>query len=179
MSQTQQPKVGGQLRNQAPNDIFPDVELGRRPASVTIGKSVDEIAQFLADPTNFPLFMKDVKSCVQKQGTVWHWTSTNGKEWETELIKHPTPTASAWHIIGSEDEVGAVTIEPAVGGRGSIVSMKVAHEKLLEGLAGWAASLVGQNENFRAAMDLRRLKAYLETGECPTIEGQPSGRLLN
>jgi uncharacterized membrane protein len=178
-SETKFIQPGGKLRANPANDIFPDVVIGRRPASVTIGKPVEQISAFLANPKNFPLFMKDVKSCVETKSKMWHWISTHGKEWDTELVSAPTPTASSWRIVGDDDAIGAVTIEPAVGGRGSIVSMKVAHEKILEGLTGWVASMVGQNENYRAALDLRRLKAFLETGECPTTDGQPSGRLLN
>jgi len=40
-------------------------------------------------------------------------------------------------------------------------------------LAGQAA---GEDPYSLTLTNLRRLKAYLETGEIPTIEGQPSGR---
>jgi uncharacterized membrane protein len=39
------------------------------------------------------------------------------------------------------------------------------------------AWLFGEEPNLQIREDLRRFKALLETGEIPTVAGQPSGRL--
>jgi hypothetical protein len=45
------------------------------------------------------------------------------------------------------------------------------------GAAGQAvAKMFGKNPSFLIRQDLRRMKALIETGEIPTIEGQTHGR---
>ena len=165
------------------NYLFENAEKpkDRRLPSVTIGKSREEIYAFLTDVTNFRLFMRDIQSVHPLSERSWHWISVteSGKktEWDTEIVINKPGEVLAWkNLADSDDEMGAVTLEPAPGGRGTVVSLKHAHENALDRLKGFAAELVGKNPRIRAAVDLGRLKAYLETGEVPTIHGQPSGR---
>lgn len=172
-----------ELRVNSFSELFNEEDPQKRPASITIGKSPEELYTFLSNPTNYRLFMKDIVEVTQTSDKIFHWRSVkaNGdeKEWDTEIFAQHPGQMLAWKFLGdpkTEQKTGAFTIEKHPGGRGSIVRLKVAHEHLSESIIGWAASIVGQNQNFRAVVDLKRLKAYLETGECPTIDGQANGK---
>jgi uncharacterized membrane protein len=171
---------GSELRSDAYKQIFQDQDIRKRPPSVTIGKPLEEVYEFFRDFSHLPKFMKGVKevSSISKKAYRWVFEGETTEEWNVELIAERANEMIAWRKIGetAADSTGAAIFERATGGRGTIVSLKVPHESLLEKLEGSAAKTVGKNPNLRAAVDLRRLKAYLETGEVPTIEGQPNGK---
>jgi uncharacterized membrane protein len=68
------------------------------------------------------------------------------------------------------------TFEPALAGRATVVSFKVAYPSVVGRLVGMARMFQGEDPDTQAAVNLRRLKALLETGEIATTEGQPNGR---
>ena len=70
---------------------------------------------------------------------------------------------------------GYVSFRPAPANRGTLVqtSMELRPSAGALGLA--AARLFGKDPSFLVRQDLRRLKALIETGEIPTVEGQPHG----
>ena len=164
-------------------DLFPqsvqEMHNKLRPPSVTIGLSREEVFAFVSDPTNFGKFMSDIQSVNKVGDKALHFTAMSEKgmksEFDAEIIANKLNEVFAWRATEGTRDIGAITVESAPAGRGTIVSLKQAHETTLDKLTGFAASLVGKNPQLRAATDLMRLKAYLETGEVPTILGQPNG----
>jgi uncharacterized membrane protein len=162
-------------------DIFAGMDKKKRPACVTILKPQAEVMVMLGDFSRYPRFMRNLLR-VEKTGRNTHrWTiREKGQEtsWETEKLPSETESQIAWRTRGEDvlQQVSAFTVEPAVGGRGTTVSYKVAFVTGVGKLLGTAEKLQGEDPDTQAAIDLRRLKALLETGEIPTVEGQPSGR---
>lgn len=150
--------------------------------AVTIGKPQEEVFAFFRDFSNLPLFMKDLKSIEILTNKKSHWTVElkNGlkADWDAEIILERKDEMLAWRSTkDSEVETsGSVWFSPAGGGRGTVVSLvldyKIPGGKLTEIIT----KMTGEDPDSLAQINLRRLKALLETGDVPTIEGQPSGR---
>jgi uncharacterized membrane protein len=170
-------------RNHVPEAIFKGQE-SAHPAVVTVTRPREEIFRFLRDFKNHALFVAGVKSVSQTSPQLFHFTadphfgSSPHPEWDTEIIAENVDRMIAWRTVGESDfkQVGAITLEPAVGGRGTVVTLRIASEHKLGALVGVFAKLIGKDPKTQSAITLRRLKAYLETGEVPTIEGQPNGK---
>lgn len=181
---------GGRLRTVTMPDIFQGAEKKTRPASITILKSLPEVYETFRDFSRWPIFIKHLAGVTRLSPTTYRWrlTSSNGTEsnWETEIIEELPGRMFAWRTrAGSPfEQTGAATFEEAPGGRGTIVGLKVAYRTTLGKLTGAAEKLTGAIGKFEeggdpdteAAMNLHRLKSFLETGEVPTTKGQPSGR---
>ncbi|MCU1310690.1 MAG: cyclase/dehydrase, partial [Candidatus Angelobacter sp.] len=70
---------------------------------------------------------------------------------------------------------GYVQFRPATANRGTILFAKI-HYRTPKGAVGFSlAKILGKDPSFLMRQDLRRLKALIETGEIPTIEGQTHG----
>lgn len=133
-----------------PADLFSDDLKEKRPARVTIRLAAEEIFRYLTDVDHYPRFLDE-------EGP---FEITNGA---ADLV--------VWRA--GEDGFGAFALRPAAGGRGTIVTFKM---QMVGEWSGTVARMVGRDADTRAAVALRKLKAYLETGEVPTTEGQSSGR---
>jgi uncharacterized membrane protein len=72
--------------------------------------------------------------------------------------------------------MGAVWFVEAPAGRGTIVRLSLNYSVPGGKFSEWVTKLNGEDPDSLILLNLRRLKALLETGEIPTIEGQPSGR---
>jgi uncharacterized membrane protein len=70
---------------------------------------------------------------------------------------------------------GVPTFLDAPPGRGTEVHVRAPHETQ-NGLKEIVNSYSGDDPGESLAADLRKFKARLETGEIPTVLGQPSGR---
>lgn len=169
------------LRLEMPN-IFDGDEEKNRPSSVTIHrKSVEEVFAFFRDVANFPRFMKNIVRVEELGGGRLRWTGIRGGRevtWDTESVGLKAPNYLAWRTLGDErlPEAAALTFEPAPGGRGTVVGFKIAYLSSPGKIRALAEKLKGEDPENEAAITLRRFKALLETGEVPTVEGQPTGR---
>lgn len=154
----------------------------KRPAAVTILKPLEEVYAFVRDFSNHPRFIEGLKRVTEVSPKVSHWVAEGGgdktEEWDSELIAEEPDRMFAWRTIGdsSFEQTGVVMFERATGGRGTVVSMKVNYENKVGQVVNAFKKLVYKDPDTHAAINLRRLKALLETGEVPTVKGQPSGR---
>ncbi|RZA06492.1 MAG: SRPBCC family protein [Proteobacteria bacterium] len=172
---------GGPTRRVSMPDIFGGADKKTRPASATINKPREELFSFFRDFTNFPKFMKHVTRVENIDAKTHRWTIQDKggalKHWETEIIEERPGEMIAWKTKPDSvfKQTAAVIFEPAVGGRGTIVSLKVAFDTTLGKIAGQLERVGLADPDAEAAMNVRRFKALLETGEVPTIDGQPNG----
>jgi uncharacterized membrane protein len=150
--------------------------------SVTIGKPVEEVFRFWRDFKNLPKFMKDLYEVQEISDKKSHWIvrlkSGLQFEWDAEITDEIPDQLIAWKSLGKSvvEMVGTVTFEPAPANRGTIVHL-VMNYHIPGGKVGeLAGKVTGEDPTNLTLTNLRRLKAYLETGEIPTTEGQPSGR---
>lgn len=176
------PGQGGPTRRAQMPDIFYGAELKTRPASCVIQKPQGEIFSFFRDFSNFPRFMKHVTRVEQLSPTTHRWTiqTSRGevKHWETEIIEERPGELVAWKTKPESifQQTAALLLEPAVGGRGTIASFKIAFDTTFGKIAGQVERPFLADPDAEAAMNIRRFKALLETGEVPTTEGQPNGK---
>jgi uncharacterized membrane protein len=130
-----------------------------------------------------PLWMEYVVSVERKSDTVCHWvmgdpTDPDGKriEYDAEITADEPGKRIAWKsITGDVGETGEVTFKPSFNGRGTLVTLRESI-KVPGGSAGNAlAAIVRRSPKQIVVEDLRHFKQLAESGEIPSVEGQPNG----
>jgi len=153
--------------------------------STTINKSPAELYAFWRDVENCPRFMSNVESVSKQDETHSHWVSTGpfGHKfaWDSQIINDQPDRLIAWNSLpgGDVNVAGSVRFEPATGGRGTVVTLEFNYEPPAGIVGLTVAKLLGEDPDRHARENLRHFKQLMETGEIPTIEGQPSGRASN
>lgn len=154
--------------------------------SITINKiAPDEVYRFWRNFQNLPSFMKDLTSVTEISPSMTHWVVKLEQgptvEWDAEIIGEVPNQMIAWQSVGDSDvtQVGAVWFLQAPANRGTIVRLSMNYSVPGGKISEFVAKLNGEDPESLILINLRRLKALLETGEVPTIEGQPSGREEN
>ena len=139
------------------------------------------------DYRSLPLWQEYVVSVTPVGGGVEssrsHWvlgdpTEPNGKrvEFDSELTEDVPGEKLAWTAVsGDVDQSGSVTFAPAFNGRGTLVTL-IQNTKVPGGALGNAfAALAKRGPRQIVIENLRHFKQLAETGEIPTVEGQPNG----
>ena len=146
-------------------------------AAITTIIPVGEVYAFWRNFENFPFFMKEVKSITQKTPTLSHWKLELNPgvtvEWDAEIIQEIPNKIIAWR---SDRTDGEVRFSPAAGGRGTVIEVILDYKVIGGKLAAAAGKLFGESPTDIIRKNLHRFRAFMETGEVPTTEGQPSGR---
>ena len=150
--------------------------------TIVIGKSPEEIYSFWRDVENLPRAMHHLKSveAIDRQRSRWVADGVFGKlvQWEAEIFQEHEPDTIAWRSIpgGDVDTAGSIHLRSLGHDRGTAVTISLRYNPPAGALGVTVASLMGEGVEDKLDEDLRRLKSLLETGEVPTITGQPSGR---
>ena len=159
-----------------------DSGASRVEESVTIDRSPAELYAFWRNFENLPRFMNHLKSVEVKDGNRSHWEGKGplgvSVTWDAEIIAdHPNELISWQSVPGSNiDNAGSVRFEPATGGRGTVVRVKLHYRPPAGKVGATVAKLFGENPEKQVAVDLLRFKQLMETGEIARTEGQSSGR---
>lgn len=150
--------------------------------SITVNRPPDEVYQFWRDFENFPRFMRHLESVIPLGGNRSRWRARGpfgrSVEWDAELTIDEPGKMLAWRSLEGADvrNAGTVRFESTAAGRGTIVHVDFDYRPP----GGWFGALVarlsGEEPQLQVDGDLRRFKQLLETGEIPTIDGQPAGR---
>lgn len=159
-------------------------ELGVRvDKSITIARPRQEVYRFWTDLSNLPRFMKNVESVTELDGNRSHWvvTAPAGRkvEWDAVIHNEIEGEMIAWRSLpGADvDNAGSVWFKDAPAGRGTEVKVELQYNPPAGTLGAVVASLWGKEPGQTIQEDLHRLKQIMETGEIPTTEGQPTGRV--
>jgi uncharacterized membrane protein len=150
--------------------------------AVTILKPIEEVFSFWRNFQNLSFFMKDLKEVEVLSLVLSRWTmeleSGVKATWEAEITSERKNEMIAWQSLPGSEVVtrGSVWFSPAPQGMGCVVSLVMDYEAPGGKVTELVTKLSGEDGDTLLQVNLRRLKAYLETGEVPTIEGQPSGR---
>ena len=182
MPQTDQRHVEASPRRELPTEILTPSDQKHRPPSVTIGKTPAEVFAFVKEFENYPKFMRGLKDVTVLAAKVAHLSFAHEgtvDNCDIEKLAEVKDQLVVWKTLGTSslDHTGAFTIEPAPGNRGTVVSLKMSFDVPTPSkVRGMISYFLGRDPKNEAYINLRRLKAYLETGEVPTIQGQPSGR---
>jgi hypothetical protein len=84
----------------------------------------------------------------------------------------------AWNSLPGSivDSMGSVEFSDAPGGRGTIIRVSMQYNPPAGSMGAAFAKLLGEEPGQQVRNDLRHFKQMMETGEIPSVEGQPSGR---
>ncbi len=168
------------LRSSNAEDVARDYHVEK---SITINETPEGLYRFWRDLENLPRFIENLESVTPLDERRSHWVVNGpGKttvEWDAEIFNEKENELIAWRSLPGRAEVtnaGSIHFEPAPDGRGTKVSVTLNYNPP-GGKAGvLLAKLFGEEPGQLIDLNLRRLKRLVETGEIPTIEGQPSGR---
>ena len=151
--------------------------------SVTIYKYRHDVYNFWRHLENLPRFMQHLSEVKQLDQKRSHWVAKDPKglvhfEWDAEITHEVENTVIAWHSLpGSEIEnAGEVYFEEAPGGRGTEVHVNIYYWPPLGAVGKGLASLLNPGLAEMVKEDIRQFKKLMESGEIPTIEGQPHGK---
>lgn len=149
--------------------------------SVTINKSPEELYRYWRNFTNLPQIMDHLESVTVQDDKRSHWVAKAPAgyrvEWDAEIINDEPNKIIAWRSLAaaSVPNSGSVRFVAAPGDRGTEVHVVLDYIPPA-GRVGWlVAKLFGEEPKQQVQEDLRRFKQVMETGEVPTIEGQPAG----
>ena len=149
--------------------------------AMTVNRTPWDLYQFWRNFENLASFMKHVESVTVLDEKRSHWVikapAGTTVEWDAEIINDEPNTLIAWRSLGDAnvDNAGSVRFVPGPEGRGTEVRVVIDYIPPAGRVGKWVASLFGKNPASQIREDLRRFKRVMETGEVPTIEGQPRG----
>jgi uncharacterized membrane protein len=150
--------------------------------AITIQRPREEIFAFWRDFNNLPRFMKHLEKVVRIDERITRWTAKapmGTVTWDAEITAETPGEMIAWRSLEGADieNHGVVTFTPAPGGRGTEVRVELEYNPPAGKLGMAVAKLFGEEPQSQVHEDLTRLRALLEAGEVPTIEGQPSDKV--
>jgi uncharacterized membrane protein len=148
--------------------------------SITIAKPHDELYRFWRNLENLPKFMPHLVSVKELGEKRSHWIAKapgGTVEWDAEIIHDDGNGLIGWRTLEGSDVVsaGSVRFKPT-GHDETAVRVHLQYEPPAGKVGATIAWLLGHEPSQTIREDLRRFKALMETGEVPTIEGQPRGR---
>lgn len=149
--------------------------------SVTIAKPQHEIFAFWNDPANLPRFMQHIEEVtpIDQRRTHWVMRGPMGMrvEWDAEVINTIEPELIAWRSLPGADVASAGSVHfNRRRGTGTAITVRLQYQPPGGKAGAVLAWMAGRDPESDLREDLRRLKQILETGEVPTVDGQPAGR---
>ncbi len=140
-----------------------------------------EVYNFWRNFKNLTLFMKGVSEIIVLSPQRSHWVvrikSGLTAEWDAKITQEIHGEMISWQsMVDSQvNNKGTVYFTPAQGGNRTQVTLSMDYTLPGGKITELVTTLTGESPDQLAQINLRRLKAYLETGEIPTTEGQPHG----
>ena len=150
-------------------------------ASITVNRPAQELYDLWRRLEDQPKFVVGLESVEVLDETCSHWVARvwGGRtlEWDSEITADVPGSRLAWRALPSSDlpHRGSVEFRPATGGRGTVVAVEVEYAPPGGRLLARVAELAGQGPRMVWQKSLARFKAWAETGEMPTVDGQPAG----
>lgn len=141
-----------------------------------------EIYNFLKNLNHLQKFMKGVEEILPLSAHQFHWSMKLKTglylEWDVEITENIPGAMICWESLPQSplDTKGVVLFNKSPDSTGTIISVSMDCDLPGKSVTGFAAILTGNDPDNMIQENLHRLKAYLETGEIPTILGQSSGR---
>jgi uncharacterized membrane protein len=150
----------------------PDRTRGRHvKKSTTVNCTPDKAYEFWRDFDNLPSFMSNLESVESFGDGRSHWKvkgpGNSSVEWDSEIINDVPNRLLAWRAMEGADvyNAGSVRFEPAPGGRGTEVSVRLYYEPPAGSLGVAIATMFGKEPRQDLDRDLRVFKQLIETGE--------------
>ena len=149
--------------------------------SMTIERTPWDLYAFWRNFENLGRFLRHVESVKVLDDKRSHWTVRGPAgtvvEWDAQIINDEPNALIAWRSLAnaSVDNAGSVRFVPGPKGRGTVVRVVIDYIPPAGRVGNWVATLFGKDPSHQIREDLRRFKRLMETGEIPTVAGQPRG----
>jgi uncharacterized membrane protein len=149
---------------------------------VTINAPPEQLFGYWRNLSQLPAFMSHLVSVQQLDYRRSHWIAKapagRTVQWDAEIINEIPGELLGWRTLEGADVVsaGSVRFKRATGGRGTEVRVRLQYEPPAGKVGATVAWLLGHEPSQTIREDLRRFKQLMETGEVPTIAGQPRGK---
>jgi uncharacterized membrane protein len=150
-------------------------------AAVAINRDPSELYEFWRSLDLLPVVMPRLQSVEAVGHRRSHWVAKGPArytvEWYADIINDIPNELIAWRTIEGSELVsaGSVHFEPGPPGRGTTVRIKLQYDPPGGKLGSAIAWAFGESPDHVVREGLRRFKQLMETGEIPTIDGQPRG----
>ncbi|QLG28434.1 SRPBCC family protein [Halorarum halophilum] len=150
--------------------------------SVTVGRPADELSEVWHDPERLSHIAGHFAEVTGAGVERLHWTVPGplGRtlSWETRVVEERPGELLRWESLdgASVPNEGEIRFEPAPGDRGTEVTLRVRFDPPGGGFGDAAMRLLGVVPDTLVGKTLRRFKSLAETGEVPTLAGNPSAR---
>jgi uncharacterized membrane protein len=148
---------------------------------VTVNAPAEDLFAFWQDFEQLPRFMDHLLAVYQVDYRRSHWVAKapagRTVEWDAEIINQIPAELIGWRTLEGADVIsaGSVRFKRAAGGRGTEVRVRLQYDPPAGKPGATVAWLLGHEPSKTIREDLRRFKQLMETGEVPTIKGQPRG----
>jgi uncharacterized membrane protein len=168
---------------------IPDREGFRVQRTLTIRRTPQDLYAFWHDAENAPRYIPLIQSVrkIDEKRSHWIAISPTGQrvEWDVEITQDQPRRLIAWQVSSGKamlGEGGRISFREAPRQRGTIVTLEidfVGHKGLQNMLEiPVLGRVTGLFLESWVLETLRRFKALTETGEVPTLAGQPAGRAI-
>ncbi len=161
---------------------LPDNKGVRIKRSMTILRPADELYAFWRDVEKSPLYMHGIESVKATDTTHSHWVAKVpvgdvAIEWNSEITEDVPDRLIAWRVEGQSPlgSGGQVRFEQAADGKGTIVTSEIEYPVFGGMLGAEAGKILGHLPEQEVRENLRQFKQIMESGEIPTLSGQPVG----
>lgn len=150
--------------------------------SITVGRPADELYEAWRDPAQFSRVMGHFAEVASSDGDRLHWTihGPRGRDvsWETRIVEAEPGELLRWETPADATlpNEGSVRFRPASGDRGTVVTLSVSFDPPGGGVGSAALERLDIVPSTMAGRALGRFKSLVETGEIPTLAGNPSAR---
>lgn len=149
-------------------------------ASFMVRCSVQRAYREWRDFENLPRFMRHLESVTVGPDNRSQWTAAgplgSHVRWSAEIVDDIQNERIAWRSLpGWIQNSGSIEFRQGPPDRGIFITLKMQYAFPAGALGKAFISALGRNPESTAREDLRRFKAFLETGEIPTTAGQPHG----
>jgi len=149
--------------------------------SVSINRAPEDLYEWWRNFEHLPRVMPQLESVRNLDARRSRWVASGPAgyraEWQAEIINEIPNELIGWRTIEGSNVVsaGSVHFERGLPGRGTVVRVRMQYDPP-GGKAGAMFAWAFGDEGSQVIREgLRRFKQLMETGEIPTVEGQPRG----
>jgi uncharacterized membrane protein len=149
----------------------------------TILATPNDLYNLWHDISWIPRWQEYVLSVTPKAGGITHWVMGNPDdasakhlEFDAELIEDRPGERIAWRSLTPEvEQTGSVSFTPTGSGRGTLVTLTQTVRASFAGLSNNVVGIGKRSPKQFVTENLRHFKQLAETGEIPSVKGQPHG----
>lgn len=151
-------------------------------ASMTIERPIDEVYEFWEDFENLPRVLRHIESVEMLDDNRSRWVAQlpGGMEltWRARLLEDRKNELIAWQSMEGTDiyNEGYITFHPVYDGEATEIHVRIIYRPPAGEIGAKIAGFFNNLQQQVIREDLRTFKQIMETGEVPTVHGQPSAR---